>query len=293
MSLAQSTLVQRVRRILGDTPYQQVGSTSNASTTTVTVSDSSKFDVGAIIEFQNNGEQVMVKTITNATTVEVWARGHNGTTAATQASGTIFIDPEFTYIDITDGLDRCIQTLWPYAWKKVSDTVTPDTTTQWFDLAADAIDLIQVVQRYGDSSQYLARFGEKDSGLPVAIGLNMPTAYVASGVGIRFPNGFAHSTNVVYIDYRAKITTTLSSTNYSDLSDGLLAEAVVYGTAAKLVGVKEVPLVTSRDVSQGDTPIGPQARLTAASYLSDMYRKTLNQARDELMRTIPPMNIWS
>lgn len=294
MSLAQSTLVQRVRRILGDTPYMQLGSVATDSGTAITVADSSKFDAGAVLEFQNNGEQVVVKSITNATTVEVYSRGFNGTTAAVQASGLVYIDPTFTYIDIENAIERTIQSMWPKAWKQASDTITPDTTTQWFDLASDAIDLIAVRQQYGSSDQYVAAFGEKDSGLPVIFSTHIPTAVAASGVGLRFPNGFAHDTNTVYVNYRAKLTTTETvAGTYDDVSEGLMAEAIVYGAASKVVGFKEIPLVVNKDISQGSTPLGPQQRLTASAWLQEEYRKALNDLYDELMRTIPPMRTWN
>lgn len=293
MALAQTTLIQRVRRILGDNPYRQNGSVATDSGTSITVDDSSKFDVGAVLEFQDNGEQVVVKTITNATTVEVYSRGHSGTTAAAHSSGQILIDPSFFYIEIIDGLERTIQTLWPHVWKKVTDSVTPSTTTIWFDLASDAIDLIQVVQRYGTSDEYLAFYGAKGSGLPVSLERNLPTALVASGVALKFKNGFADDTNAVQVDYRAKITTGTSGGNYSDLDDGLIAETIVYGAAAKLVGNKEIPLISAFDVSQGETPLGPQQRLQASVWLERQYRSFLSQANDELTRTIPPMKTWS
>lgn len=294
MALAQATLIQRVRRILGDTPAMQLASTADASDLTVTVADSSLFAAGAVLEFQNNGEQVVVASITNATTIECYSRGFNGTTAATQASGLVYIDPTYTWIDIENAIERTIQSLWPKAWKQGSDTITPDTTTQWFDLDSTAIDLIAVRQQYGDADQYVAGYGEKDSGLPVMFGTHVPTAVAASGIGLRFPNGFAHDTNTVYVNYRAKITTTETvEGTYDDVTEGLMAEAVVYGAAAKIVGFKEIPLVTSKDVSQGSTPLGPQQRLTASAWLEDQYRRTLNDLYDELLRTIPPMGMWN
>lgn len=292
MALAQTTLIQRVRRVLGEDPAVQTGSMANASTTTLTVDDTSKFDAGAIIEFQDNGEQVKVKSITNATTAVVYSRGWNGTTAATHAASTvIFVDPQTTYVDITNAIERCIQGLWPKAWKAADDTVTPGTA-DWYDLDSTALDLISVTQLAGPADGDLAIYGDKNSGLAVRFRKNVPTVYMASGTALQFPNGFAHASNTIYVRFRAVITSDTAGGSYSDLSEGLLAEVVVYGAATKLVAYKEVPLVANRDVSQGDTPLGPQARLTAASWLEEQYRKHLNNLYDELMRTIPPMKKW-
>lgn len=291
MALAQSTLVQRVRRILGENPATQTATVADASDTTgLTCDDTTAFSVGSILEWQDNGEQVVVKAITNATTFDVYARGHNGTTAQAHSAVAVYVDPQFAYAEITNSIERQIQSLWPKAWKKVDDGITPDPTNDvWYDLAADAIDLIRVVQNYGTPAR-IAFYGAKDSGLPVVLERGLPTGVVASGVGVTFPAGFADDANSVEIRYRAKLTTTQSTPGtYDDVEEGLMAEAIVYGSAAKLVGYKEAQLVTLKDASQGETPVGPSARLTASAWLEDNYRRCLNDLYDELMRTIPPM----
>lgn len=294
MALSQATLVSRVRRVLGETPYQQTATVADTTTLNITVIDSSKMSEGTILEWQDNGEQVVIKSITNATTVVVWARGAYDTTALAHSAVKVFIDPEVTYAEITDSLDGAINQLWPWAWKAVTLTsFAPSTTAIWYDVAATAVDLISVTQLYGSSSQYAARFGAKGSGLQVGFQAGLPAALVASGVGVRFPNGFAHASNTVSVVYRAKITNTVSGGNYSDLSDNQLAEAVVYSAAMEIVGNHEMSLVLNSDVSQGETPLGAGPRITGAQWLERKYRQALNNYYDELMRTIPPMTQWS
>lgn len=296
MALSQATLIQRVRRVIGDAPYEtyDVAGVANVTTdTNVDIPDSSKLAVGAVIEWQDNGEQGLVKSIVDSNTVTV-KRQHNGTTAQVHAANVVLlVNPTFTYVDIKNALDRCIQGLWPYAWKAVTDTITPSTTAAWYDLAADAIDLISVTQLYGASSQYLATFGSSHSGLSIQMERNLPVGLAASGVGVRFQNGFSHATNAVTLTYRAKITATVSSGDYQDINDGLLAEAITYGAAYKLVAYKEIPLTTAQDVSMGETPLGPGPRLNVSSWLYGQYKMLLNNYYDELMLTQPPMRVWS
>jgi len=288
MSLSQSTLIYRVKALIGDDTEWEGSLTAQslAADTTIDVNDGTDWSEGDVMEF-SDGELALVQSIaTNAVTVK---RGHLGTTAATQSSGSaIRKNPVFYLKDVKDALDLTIQTLWPYAWKAVDDTITPVGGTYWYDVASDAVDIITVSQLYGTSDSLVGIFGaDHYTERPIVWSTNLPTALVASGRGLGFPGGFFHSSNTVYVRYRAKLTATLSSSAYSDLSDGLLAEVVAHGAAARLVMAKEAPRVTQDDLSAGNVSVPPQARLTAANYLATKFRELRNQYKDELERTIP------
>lgn len=293
MSLSRATLVQRIRRLLDDNPFETYETNGVlAGDTTLDVPDGTKFAEGMIVEFQDDGEQCLVRSVSgNTLTVK---RGHNGTTPAAHSANTVIaMDPVFTYAQIVDAIERCIRGLWPYAWKRVTVTINPNpASTVWYNLASDCIDLIKVTQLYGQNSQHVAIYGKPGSGLPVQLEHGLPTSLVASGVGIRFPSGFAHSSNQIKVDYRAKITTNLTGGSYDDVDDGLMAEAIVYGACAKLVAAKVAPRVTQEDTSMGDATVQPSDRLGGAAWFEAKRREYLNQLYDELMRTIPPMSKW-
>jgi len=289
MALARSTLVYRVRALLGDDKGWQAWLTAQslAADTTIDVNDGTDWAEGDVMEF-SDGELAYVQSIaTNAVTV---VRGYLGTTAATQASGSMVRkNPVYYYKDVKDAIDLTIQSLWPYAWKVVDDTITP-STVYWYDVAATAIDLISVSQLYGTGDSVLGLYGaDSYTQRPIIWSTNLPTALVASGRGIGFPGGFFHSSNTVYVRYRAKLTADLSGSDYSDLSDGLLAEVVAHGSAARLLMSKEAPRVTQDDINQNQESAPPQARLTAAQFMYQKFRELRNQLKDELMRTIPEM----
>jgi hypothetical protein len=220
-------------------------------------------------------------------------RGWNGTTATTHdGSGTAIVilrDPTFSYFRIKEAADLVIQSLWPWVYKKVSLSVTYDATKTWYDLASDLVAPISITQN--DSSvtpNRLYIYGKKGSRLPVAVRLNLPTTLCASTVGISFPRGFGKpsASYPVQVDYAAKLTTT---GNYTDLSDGILADIVTYGAAARMVGASEVPRVTQEDLNMGDQSVVPTSRSRAGR---DMYTQFLflrNQYNDELRRTMPLM----
>jgi len=287
MSLSQSTLIYRVKALIGDDTewegYLTAQSLSNDLT--IDVNDGTDWSEGDIMEF-SDGELALVQSIaTNAVTVK---RAHMGTTAATQASGSaIRKNPVFYLKDVKDAINLTIQTLWPYAWKAVDDTITPGSA-YWYDVAATAIDIITVSQLYGTSDSLVGLYGaDHYTQRPIVWSTNLPTTLAASGRGLGFPGGFFHSSNTVYVRYRAKLTADLSGSDYTDLSDGLLAEVVAHGAASRLIMAKEAPRITQDDISANDSNVPPQARITAANYLASKFRELRNQYKDELERTIP------
>jgi hypothetical protein len=200
-AITQAALIQRIRYELGDHPWETTGSAASASSV-VAVADGTDWAEGDIGEFEDDGEQFWVKSIsTNDLTC---VRGYNGTTAATQAaSSRILKFPRYAYKEVINAIESTIQSL-PYhkIWKKVGDTITPDASaTVWYDLAADALDIIDARQLYSTSDTKEGRYGERHSSFPIILRRNMTTSLVASGVGVRFPAGFYHASNTVNIDY--------------------------------------------------------------------------------------------
>src|SRR3990167_791141 len=200
-AITQAALIQRVRYELGDNPWETTGSAASASSV-VAVADGTDWAEGDIGEFEDDGEQFWVKSIsTNDLTC---VRGYNGTTAATQAaSSRILKFPRYGYKEVTNAIESTIQNL-PYhkVWKKVGDTVTPaPTTAVWYDLAADALDIIDARQLYGTSDTKEGRYGERHNVRSIILRRNMTSSLVTSTVGVRFPGGFYHASNTVNIDY--------------------------------------------------------------------------------------------
>lgn len=292
MAVSQATLILRVRRLLDDNSFSDLDTAGVApGGTSVTVADSSKYEIGDFIEWQDDGDVALVTALPDGTHLTV-RRSQKGTTASTHAASTVILkNPHFYYNDIADQINRVIKSLWPYAWKGVSlSAITPaPTTTVWYNAAADLIDLVHVTQRYGTVAK-VAFYGDTGSGLAVQVERNMPTAVVASGVGIRFPNGFATNDYDVNVTYRAKLTDTLSTGNYSDLSDDTLAEAIIHLAAGQLVAYKEARKATQEDLNAQDRQ--PGVAMTPASYLLAKGVELRNNHYDYLLRTIPPMRKW-
>lgn len=290
MAVSSAALIPRVRAYLDERPYVTTATAANASTTTVSVTDGTDWEEGAILEFQDNGEQCMVQTIAanNLTVV----RGWNGTTAQTHTSIQAFRDPVFTYDNITKCIATGIQGLWPHAWKATDDSVTPlSDGTVWYDLAADAFGLIEVNQRYGTSNQKLGVFGDGRDSRQVVMKRNMPAGLVASSVGIRFPGGFYHLTNTVNIKYATAITGTSDIEDDGDLP---VADTVVYGALARLLAGKEAERIgVGEDVEEARS-IRVGGRTQVGAYYQRMYQEGKEMLKVLHDRQIPimPVRRW-
>lgn len=289
MAVSQSFLVRRIRQILSDYPFETTHSNAVAATT-VTVPDGTLWSKGAVVEWDSDGGRALITAISgNDLTIR---RDYQGATMAASygANSVIYRDPDFPRIQIVDGVEGIIKSMWPYAWKTVVVTVTPSNTAEWFNISSAAmIDLVRVAQvPDGGLTDAIRYFGALE-GRPVVYRNDHPT----HGNAVRFSRGFFSLTNNVSVEGRAKLTAALSAGSYDDIEDDLMTEAVIYGTAARLVVAREIPRVISEDIRQGDTGVQPQARLTAGNYLQQHYERIRNQlAEDLIKRGKGPMRRW-
>lgn len=297
MSYNKNALIQRVRNILGDRPWETtVAEAVDTSETDIDLGSTATYEdfaEGDILEI--NDEVWRVYTSTDAATDTITVlRAYDGSTAASHASGDRLIkNPTWSRVQIVEAIDESILSLWPYVWKQASDTVTPDTTSQWYDLNANVMGITQVYQLYGPSDTYVGFYGAKRSYKPLMIRRDLPAAIAASGIGIRFPHGYYHNSNTITIYYRAKLTTTIATSAYSDVDDGVLSELVAYTAASRLVVNRVAPRVTGTDNSMYDQSIEPAAISQAAQVLERKSVMLRNQYHEELMTTAPPMMKWS
>lgn len=282
MALARGTLVQRIRYELGDHPWEDTG-TAASGVSTITGVSTGDWAEGDIGEFVTDGDTFRV--ISEAGGTITATRSYDGSTGAAHTAERILKNPRYSFLEIVNAIEAVIQErLWPKAYKKVADTITPSpATTSWYDLAADAWGLIRVVQRYGTSDALLGFYGMRHVAPRVIFERNLPAVICNSTVGLKFPDGFYHGTNTVYVDYAAKITDTLSVTNYSDLSDGdAVVEAIIYGAVSHLEAALE-----NRKPRK---PRQDRETLRGASLYDRKFQEALNRTEIELRATIPLMS---
>jgi hypothetical protein len=286
MAVSTTDLITRVRTYLDERPFVTTGSAASSSSV-VAVTDGNDWEEGAIGEFQNNGEQFLVKSISSNDLTCV--RGWNGTTAATQASGQVWRDPQYTYDNINKCLASAVRRLWPYAWKAVDDTITPspELGTIWYDLA-DALALINVVQQHGSDDASLGIYGDGRNNRQVIFEKNLPTGLVASGTGLRFPTGFFSTDNVVRVKYAAAITGTSDIEDDGELA---VADAVIYGALGRLISGKELERVTMGEDQEVARSVRVGGRLSAGAYYERLFRKECEMLKLKHQKLIPIMPV--
>lgn len=269
MAVSSSSLVQRVRDLVHDNPYETTSTTTTTSTT-VAVVDGTRWDEGDAGEWQTGTvgyEQFRVASVSsNNLTV---TRGYNGTTAETHTSGDRVIkNPLFTGRQIQQAIAAVINELWPRVYITGTVSLTPVTGQLWYDLDAETLDIIKVGQLYGASSERFGRFGIKGTH-PYAYDGNLPAALVASGKGIRFPAGLFSPSNTVTVTDKRAITGT------SDIEDSgqlPVADAVVYGAVGRLLQALETKRVASGEVVDIANSVGTGARLQTGAWYEAEYK---------------------
>jgi hypothetical protein len=292
MTVSQPLVVQRVRDLTWDTPYAFQSSQTITGDTLLTVPDNTKYSTGTVLEWQDTGELMYVNGFSGATGCIVIRGWESTTVTGHTGTQTVFQDPFFRYHRIADGLTLTIQELYPYAYKKVTTTITPITgSPTWINLAADAVGLIRVsqVDTTNPAVTNLWTYGDRGAALPVGFSRNIPTGMCASTVGVIFPRGFRETVDTVQVDYAARLTDTLTGTSYVDLTDVVLIDAIVYGTAARLVEASDTPRVTQEDLGMRDASVQPGMRARQGQVYWTKFQTLKNIYFEQLRREMPLM----
>lgn len=277
MAVTVATFVQQARDLLEDNPWRDYESGALASGgTALTVADGTDWQEGDIVEW-SDGDQAYVRSV--AGNILTLKRNINGITATGHSDGDeVFKNPRFSYYRIQRAGQTVMKMLFPWAWQVTSATVTTTATTEWHDLGdSDALDLVQVSQLYGSSSQYVGVYGRRVNNYNYAISFarNLPTALVASGVGFRFPGGKFSPTNSLKVDYRERFQGTVSGGSFTELSDDEGLYCVVLGTVAQLVSATDITRSTQEDTTMADSSVNVGQRTRVGGYWYDLHREEL------------------
>lgn len=279
MAISRAALIPRVRAILEDRPSVDFATASNGADTTIVVAKPTIWTAGDYMENQADGECALVTDAVGTSPVTVVRDYFGEVTEGAMTTQLVFKNPKYRYHQIDQALVAAISKLWPDVWKLGSDTVTPDPTTQWYDLNATMRDVVKVSQVLdGDEVIY----GPRANGgtRPIEVRRNMDSTLAASGVGIRFPQGLDSDTEDVTIVHRSVITGT------SDIEDDgnlPVAECVIYGALARLLVGKEIPLITQGSDKEANKSVRSGARLSASAYYDRLFRQSKEELRMSLI----------
>ena len=301
MSVTVATMVKRVRRVLNDYPWQDVltGSFASGATTTATVADTTAWEAGEILEFQDDGEQAVVLTITGATTMTV-GRNYNSSivTPAGHASGVvIFKTPAFQYVQVKDALEETMTSMWPYVYKKVVTTITPVAGTHYYELpsaGSEILELSSVVQTAGTSPNIRPFFyGRGNGAYPVSLIFDLGTDISTAGRPVLYLPYLQNADNAVRIIGIGKVTATITTTTYDDIVEGLMSEYIVLDSISRIVRAYDVPRASQEDITMGDQTVQPGHRTNIGRDWGREARSKRLALQAELRTTLPRMEYWN
>jgi hypothetical protein len=285
--IAQSELVQRIRLLLGDNPFESQATAVDDITPYIGVTAGEDWAQGDIGEFIYNGESVRVGEVNGNTLTTV--RAYYGSEASPQPLGRILKNPKYRYEEITAAISSVIsfELPFPRIYKVDDTTIDPDTVghpvtaNSWYALPAEAMELVSVIQVSDDSPGKRLQYGLFHSPWGVNFQRNLPSALVNTGVGISFPS-FIDSDNDIYVTYAAQITDEVVGGEYQDFDAGdAVVEAIVLGAVALLQSALEL-----RKPRKGAQETD---NLRSGSYFGTLYKKALWTAEKQIRNEHPLM----
>jgi hypothetical protein len=301
MAYARTTLVKRIRQVLGDLAWPDICTEAMDTTETgLDVADGTKYSTGTIVEFQDDGEQCYVVSVTgNTLTVlrnfrySVTATEGTGTTHSINA--TILSTPTFLYADVVEGISSVLTGLWPYVYREVIYTLTPQTDgNDWYELddaasnTSVALDLSSVVQIIGTgATSRVFRYGERGGAYPVGFRRDVPAAKLGSGVGLYIPY-LRDVSNSIFAHTIAPILDTYAAPDYTHLTAGVEVDCVIYLVCARLVLSKDIQRTVMDDLNQGAATVQqPGSRVRLSAYFEAKGVEYRHQWEAILQRTLP------
>lgn len=291
MTYSQATLIKRIRAILNDNPYNDTCTEAMDTTETgLDVTDGTEYQEGNLIEFQDDGELCLVRSVSSNTLTVV--RNYQFSVTATAGTGTshsisteILKDPLYRYSQIVLAVADVLLNLWPYVYRKYPLSLTPSTISDWYNADTTIKDISSVVQRLSTTNRMFF-YGERRSTYPAELHFDVNTDIVASGVGIWIPY-LRDTTNTITVNGIARITDVVSGGNYTHLNDGVEVTCVIYYAVADLIARTDIIRTTQDDVSMGDATVRPLTRTQLSDYWMRKGLAARRQWERDLLLTYP------
>jgi hypothetical protein len=281
VAVSVSDLVQRVRDLLNDQPYETT-TTTTGTDATIAVPDGTIWNEGDILEFQAGTvgyEQAYVQSVTvnDLNTI----RGYAGTTPETHTSGVRIVqNPSFYGRQLQQAGNAACRALWPFVYKTETLVISiagDGTDPAWFNVNAvgtNPVGIVRASQEYGTSPKlYLGVFGSR-GGRPIVVDFNLPAGIAADGIGVRFPNGLYHATNDVNLVLQQLVT---GDSDIEDTGQFPVADHVVYAMAGRVVQALEIPRVSVGTDLETSGSVGTGSRLQTGQYYTSLAKQKLEE----------------
>lgn len=277
--------ITAVRRILKDNPLaiHLNGAIANTTEETVVVdsADISKVKPDQVWEHDVGGEQRLTISVdADAFSFEAY-RGHNGSTAATQADNSfMLLNPRFTYDELSQAINQCLDyDLFPEVYEIVEHEYTSSSTSNAYNAASTSCEKILDVYQRPLSTDTPQRTGIHYTVYPQ----NVDTDLWANGLMFEIYGGKADGTEKYYVNcaHRLAIGTLLAR-----------QERLVQMCAAKYAVEWSSPRRLAGPTNQGDRSVRPGDELRAAGYYDEMFRRMKRDEARWLKRQVPARNIF-
>jgi hypothetical protein len=299
MAFSQATLVNRVRRRLGDDPFLDTCTEAmDATETDLSVADTTKYSVGSVVEFLDDGEQCLITALFSATVLTV-QRNHNLSVTATAGTGTthaintlIATDPPHKFQNVAEAIDEVIQSLWPHVYTSVEATITPSASNPYYSVAATFEDLSSAMQRDTSTVSRPRYYGGRRNPFSIELLEQLPDNFPDTedtGKALYIPHLY-NATKTIHVVGIRRLTDTLTGGNYDDLTDGLEVDCVMNFAVEELLEISDAQRTAGEDVSMNDQSVVPGRRSAVAD--SIWRRKALRQRhqwQEDLRRNLPHM----
>ncbi len=291
-TITADDIVLRLRKLLEDNPWQDVSTGAYAPADgTIAVASPGNWSEGNTMEADDGTySQFRVKAPASGnwytTSPITVTASYNGTSDAIHDSGTVLLkEPRFAGYLLYEAVVRTIISLQSWCWVAKQYTVTPVTSTALYPMPTDFLGLVQggVVQQGLGTIVEVASYDTILGGVTVV--RNLPVTIAPSTVALRF-GWFDNFTNAVTVTYRAEITA-------AAVPDDSIAECVVMGAAARVMGAKEVPYAgQDQGVADPSSAIHAGDQQRTAFWFQSQHIALRYRIRRELQTVAPAAKVY-
>lgn len=287
-----SDLVTRVRRELaGFSQNQQqwtyLTSSILSTDTSIAVADATQVSRG-LIEVDGN-ELMLVKNVnqqTNQLTIDPFARGWDGTTAAAHAANArVENNPQWPTIRIKEAINDSIRSVYPDLWAVATTTITKISVVYEYSLPADAEEIISVQnQLIGPSHVWPFcrswRF----------VGQGSPTDF-ASGKSLFIADDIVPGRQI-FVTYQKEPSELVNDSDDFATVSGLPSTAqdvIIYAACMKLAPQLEGPRLTLSAVEASERAqyVQPGSASRVSQWFQNLYLQRLEQEARKLRDRYP------
>lgn len=217
-------------------------------------------------------------------TVPPYGRGMDGTTAATHASGTRVINqPLYPRKVVKDAINKAILTAGTQLYGVTRTTLTPDYTTNIYEMPATTRDVLSV-KVYDPSNGGAAAFLRKWS-----LDKNVSTTISSTGMALTIRDGMISEPLDIEVVYsRDPIVLSASSDAFTASYLPATAEdLIILLAASRLLATSESYNLQTRSVEANtmDAKVPPGQGVAQSKYLYQLYTQRLAEERRRLLNS--------